>query len=140
MVVDEVCNDDTLESEKTVNPTEDEQKVSDIECKATAAEEAVADKDCDVYIIRYWDNRKSSEAQEALNYIEENLNLNFKKNKVKETDQVYKICAIENHKENEIEVKVKMKKDNWPVELSARNLQTSGQEGQVSVSLKNILR
>ena len=31
------------------------------------------DSDCDVYICTYWDNFKVSEAQEAINYIEESL-------------------------------------------------------------------
>ena len=47
-----MCNDDALESEN-VNPTEDEHKVSDIECKAEASEEPVAEQeDCAAYIIR----------------------------------------------------------------------------------------
>ena len=41
------------------------------------------DSDCDLYICTYWDNFKVSEAQKAINYIEESLKKNFEKNKVK---------------------------------------------------------
>ena len=95
------------------------------------------DNDCDVYIFRYQDNFKVGEAQEAINQIEENLNQTFRKNRVKDLDQVF----IESLEDNEFQVKVKMKKNNWPVELSARNVQTSTHPGNpVTVSIKNILR
>ena len=99
------------------------------------------DGDCDVYNFTYWDNFKVSQAQEAINYIVENLKRNFLKNRVKDSDQVFKICEIENLDENEILVKVKLKKNNWPVELSARNVQTVYKpENPVYVSIKNIQR
>ena len=82
-----------------------------------------------------------SRAQEAINYVEENLKRNFLKNRVKDLDQVFKICDVENADENEIQMKVKLKKNNWPVELSARNVQTAYKpENPVSVSIKNIQR
>ena len=100
-----------------------------------------ADNDCDIYVFRYWNNLKMSEAQEAVNHIEEKLKLNFRKNRVKDCDQVYKIDDIKNLDDNEIQVKVKMKKNNWPVELSARNCQTATYPGiPVQVSIKSILR
>jgi hypothetical protein len=93
------------------------------------------------YIFRYWDNFKVSEAQEAIDYIAGILKQNFRKNRVKDSDQVYKIGEIDNLDDNEIQVKVKMKKNNWPVEFSARNVQTASQTGDlVSVSIQNILR
>ena len=99
------------------------------------------DSDCDVYIFTYWDNFKVSEAQEAINYIEESLKKNFEKNKVKALDRVFKIYDIKNSDDNEIQVKIKMKKNNWPVELSARNVQTAYNPGNpVSVSIKSIQR
>ena len=99
------------------------------------------DGDCDVYNFTYWDNFKVSQAQEAINYIVENLKRNFLKNRVKDSDQVFKICEIENLDENEILVKVKLKKNNRPVELSARNVQTVYKpENPVSVSIRNIQR
>ena len=141
-VVDEVCNDDAYQIDD-VNLTEEGDKIADSEPNAVAEEVEDVDKmvnDCDVYIIRYLDNQKSSEAQEAVNYIEDNLKMNFMKNKVTESDQVFKICDIEILEENAIQVKVKMKKNNWPVELSARNLQTSRQDDLISVSIKSIQR
>ena len=54
---------------------------------------------------------------------------------------MFKICDVENADENEIQVKVKLKKNNWPVELSARNVQTVyKQENPVSVSIQMIQR
>ena len=95
---------------------------------------------CDVYTFTYWDNEKSSVAQEAINYIEDKLKEKFKKNKVVESDQIFKIFNIERVEENELQIKVKMRKNNWPVEKSARNVQTSGQNDPVSVSVKSIQR
>ena len=48
------------------------------------------ESDCDIYIFRYWDNFKVSEAQEAIDYIEGKLKQNFRKNRVKDSDQLYK--------------------------------------------------
>ena len=101
-VVDEVCNDDAYQIDD-VNLTEEGDKIADSEPNAVAEEVEDVDKmvnDCDVYIIRYLDNQKSSEAQEAVNYIEDNLKMNFMKNKVTESDQVYKICDIVSLEEN----------------------------------------
>jgi hypothetical protein len=50
--------------------------------------------DSDIYIFRYWDNFNSSRAQDALDYIEKNLQQNFKKNKVMDSDQIYKIHEL----------------------------------------------
>ena len=86
------------------------------------------------------DNEKPSEPQEAKDYIDRKLKQTFKKNKVKKYDQVYKICNFEYLEGNELQVKVKMRKNNWPVELSARNLQTSGRDNPISVSIKTIQR
>ena len=99
------------------------------------------DSDSDVYTFTYWDNFKVSQAQEAINYIEDNLKKNFLKNRVNDLDQVFKICGVEKADENEILVKVKLKKNNWPVELSARNTQTVySPEIPVSVSIQKIQR
>ena len=72
------------------------------------------DSDCDVYICTYWDNFKVSEAQEAIDYIEESLKKNFEKNKVKALDRVFKTYDIENSDDNEICVKIKIMKNNLP--------------------------
>ena len=134
-VVEEVIDDN-------VNLTE---KADDIVSGANPeAEEAIhvdiIDSDCDVYIFTYWDNEKKSKAQEAINYIEGKLKEKFIKNKVKESDQVFNFFEIESLGENEIQLKVKMKKNNWPVEKSARNVQTSGLDSPFSVSIKTIQR
>ena len=115
---------------------------SESEKKAEEALIEVKDKsDGDIYIFTYWDNFKVSEAQEALNYIEGKLKENFVKLKVKESDQVYKVEGIESLEENEIQIKIKLKKENWLVERSARNVQTAYKpEDPVYVSIKNILR
>ena len=115
---------------------------SESEKKAEEALIEVKDKsDGDIYIFTYWDNFKVSEAQEALNYIEGKLKENFVKLKVKESDQVYKVEGIEKLEENEIQIKIKLKKENWLVERSARNVQTAYKpEDPVYVSIKNILR
>ena len=135
-VEDEVCKDKDFASF-----AEEAEKVDD-EDVTTEEVEAVdqSENDCDMYTFRYWNNQKQSEAQEALDYIEEQLKHNFKKNKVKDSDQVFKVFNVESLDENEIQVKIKMKKDNWPVERSARNVQTSGEHIPVSVSIKNIQR
>ena len=106
------------------------------------AEEAdVVNSDCDVYTFTYWDHFKVSQAQEAINYVEENLKKSFLKNRVKDLDQVFKICDVENAEDNEIQLKVKLKKNNRPVELSARDIQTAYKPGNpVSVSIMKIRR
>ena len=82
-----------------------------------------------------------SKVQEALDYIEKSLKPNFKNLKVKDSDQIYKVDEIEHLEENEIQVKVKLKKNNWSVERAARNTQTAFLPGNpISVSMKNILR
>ena len=66
---------------------------------------------------------------------------NFLKNRVKDSDQVFKICDVKKAEENEILVKVKLKKNNWPVELSARNTQTVYNPGNpVYISIQKIQR
>ena len=70
------------------------------------------DNDCDVYIFRYRNNFKLSEAQEAIDHIEEKLKQNFRRNRVNDSDQVFQIDNIENLEDNEIQVEVKMKKNN----------------------------
>ena len=119
------------------------------EKNATAAEEATKDdeilamddSDYDIYTFRYWDNFKPSEAQEAINYIEEKLKQNFKKSKIKDSDQVFKVDSIENYEDNQILVKIKLKKDNWPVELAARNVQIATLPGNpIGVSINDIKR
>ena len=108
--------------------------------KASSSNELeVNESDCDLYIFTYWDNQKASKAQEALDYIEKTLKHNFKKLKVKDSDQIYKVDEIEHLEENEIQVKVKLKKNNWSVERAARNVQTAYLP-ENPVSIKNILR
>ena len=96
--------------------------------------------DCDLYLIRYWNNFKVSETQEELNnnYIEEKLKQTFKRNNVKDSDQVFKVFNVKSLDDDEIQVKMRMRKINWTVELSARNLQTSGED--ISVLIKTIKR
>ena len=48
-----------------------------------------------------------SEAQEAIDQIEEKLKQYFRRNRVKDLDQVFKIDDIENLEDDEIQVKVK---------------------------------
>ena len=99
------------------------------------------DSDCDLYIFTYWDNFKASKAKDTLDYLEQNLKQNFKNLKVKDSDQIYKVDKIEHLEENEIEVKIKLKKNNWSVERAARNVQTAYlPENPIFVSIKNILR
>ena len=83
------------------------------------------DSDCDVYIFTYWDNFKASKAQDALDYLEKTLKQNFKNFKVKDSDQIYKADKIDHLDENEIEVKIKLQKNNRSVERVARNVQTA---------------
>jgi hypothetical protein len=73
------------------------------------------DSDCDLYIFTYWDNFKASKAQDALDYFEKTLKENFKNLKVKDSERIYKVDKIEHLEENEIEVKIKLKKNNWLV-------------------------
>ena len=73
-------------------------------------------------------------------HIEEKLKLNFKRNNVEDSDRVFKVFNVESLDDNEIQVKIKIKKNNWPVELSARTLQTSGEDIPVSISIQNIQR
>ena len=146
LTADEVNNDvveETVKVIEEVDPSvsDDLDTYAEKATNSTNKMEVEDDSDCDIYIFRYWDNFNTSKAQEALDYIEKSLKQNFKKNKVKDLDQIYKVHEIENLDDNEIEVKVKLKKNNWSVERSARNVQTASQPGDsVSVSIKTILR
>ena len=161
---EEACSEETIENEIVAEQAEEKEEsteevvLSDSDVNLTKEDDNVAvmmetkdvaeeakdedklDMDFDVYIFTFWDNEKPSEPQEAKDYLDSNLKLTFKKNKVKESDQVYKICTFEHLEGNELQVKVKMRKNNWPVELSARNLQTSGRDNPISVSIKTIQR
>ena len=137
-VVDKI-SDEVHTNNDNANITEDVDDITDVEAEEAETKDDMG-SDCDVYTFTYWDNEKSSVAQEAINYIEDKLKEKFKKNKVVESDQIFKIFNIERVEENELQLKVKMRKNNWPVEKSARNVQTSGQNDPVSVSVKSIQR
>ena len=49
-----------------------------------------------------------------------------------------KISKVRLLEDNEVEIAVLLKKDNMPVELSARNYQTIKKDAPVSISLKRI--
>ena len=138
-----------FEVEETLNVSSEEVDTSVNNDADTIAEKALSvdemevkdDNDFDIYIFRYGDNINTSKAQDALKYIEKTLKQNFKNSKVKDSDQIYKVDEIKNLYDNEIQVKVKLKKNNWSVERSARNVQTASQPGDpVSVSIKSFLR
>ena len=101
-----------------------------------------SDEEYDTYLFSYWDNKKEGNSKEAIECISNNLTYNFSKNGVLEKDRVFDIFEVTEHEdnENEIELKVKLKKNNWPVELSARNCQTGIGDIPVTVSIKRILR
>ena len=97
-------------------------------------------KNYDEYIFSYRNNKKLSNEREASHCIAVKLKQNFLKNGVGKADQVLKICKTRSLEDNEVEVSVLMKKDQLPVELSARNCQTTSEDVPVSISLKKICR
>ena len=105
-------------------------------------ENNVKDKnDSDMYVFGYWNLHEVTKAQEAIDHIEQKLIQSFKTLKVKECDQVYKVDGIESLEDNEIQVKIKLKKSNRLVEQAARNIQTYYQpENPNSVTIKYIQR
>ena len=105
-------------------------------------ENDVKDKnDSDMYVFGYWNLHEVTKAQEAIDHIEQKLIENFKRLKVKECDRVYKVDGIESLEDNEIQVKIKLKKSNRLVEQAARNIQTYYQpENPNSVTIKYIQR
>ena len=105
-------------------------------------ENDVKDKnDSDMYVFGYWNLHEVTKAQEAIDHIEQKLIENFKTLKVKECDRVYKVDGIESLEDNEIQVKIKLKKSNRLVEQAARNIQTYYQpENPNSVTIKYIQR
>ena len=99
------------------------------------------ENDSDLYTFTYWNNLDVSKAQEAVDYIEEKLKENFKKLKVKDIDKMYKIDDIKSSEENEILVKIKLKKNNGLVERAARNVQSGYRStNQHLVSIRSIQR
>ena len=76
-----------------------------------AAETSSIDEDTDyeIYSFHYLDKSKKSEAQDAINFIEKDLQENFKKNEVTESDQIFKIEETKIAGEG-FEVKFKVKK------------------------------
>ena len=131
----------SIAAEEANKSTNDDSDTIADKAPSTNEMEVNDDSDCDVYIFTYWDNFKASKAQDALDYLEKTLKQNFKNLKVKDSDQIYKVDKIEHLEENEIEVKIKLKKNNWLVERAARNVQTEYlPENPIFVSIKNILR
>ena len=145
---EEVISDPVIEIER-VNATAEEAIVVNENDSGPNAEEAIGvlerdvqvENDSDLYTFTYWNNLDVSKAQEAVDYIEEKLKENFKKLKVKDIDQIYKIDKIESSEENEILVKMKLKKNNGLVERAARNVQTGYRsKNQHLVSIRSIQR
>ena len=94
----------------------------------------------DTFIYTYRDNMKCSVADEAVDFIENSLSKNFDQSKVKVTDRMYQILRPRQMDENEIEIKLNLKKNNWLVERSARKIQMCTEDAPVYVSLKDIAR
>ena len=111
-------------------------------CDMDTEKDVKSDEEYDTYLFSYWDNKKQGNSKEAIECISNNLTYNFSKNGVLEKDRVFDIFEVTEHEdnENEIELKVKLRKNNWPVELSARNCQTGIGDIPVTVSIKRILR
>ena len=83
---------------------------------------------------------KCSIADEAIDFIENSLSKTFDQSKVKVTDRMHQILRPRQMDENEIEIKLNLKKNNWLVECSARRIQTGSVDAPVYVSLKDIVR
>ena len=121
VVTAEEANESVVEEPSKVTEEGDTSVYDDSDAIAEKASTSIKemddkdDSDCDIYVFRYWNNLNTSKAQDALDYIEKTLKQKFKNNKVKVSDQIYKVHAIENLDDNEIEVKVKLKKNNCPV-------------------------
>ena len=96
--------------------------------------------DTDLYIYSYWDNLKSSNAEEAIDYIEGHLKQNFNDFNVIRSDQVYQIFAPIIMKDNEIKIKVNLKKNALLVEHNAQKVQSGTLDDVVYVTLKTIVR
>ena len=59
---------------------------------------------------------------------------------MKNQDRVYQIFSPKHVEDNDIEVRLNLKKKNWLVERSARKIQTGNVDAPVYVSLKDIVR
>ena len=94
----------------------------------------------DTFIYTYRDNVKCGIAEEAVDFFEDCLTKNFEENKVKNQDRVYQIFSPKHVEDNDIEVRLNLKKNNWLVERSARKIQTGNVDAPVYVSLKDIVR
>ena len=98
--------------------------------------------DHDIYVFNFWDNQKQSNTKEAVEYLESRLKHNFSKNGVKGRDKAFKTFDVKRGDENEIQLKVMMKKNsrNSPLDQSARDCQTFGQDIPITLSLESIKR
>ena len=92
-----------------------------------------------MYIHNYWDNLKGSNAEEAVDYTEGHLKQNFNDFNVIRSDQVYQIFAPTIMEDNEIEIKVKLKKNALLVEHSTRKVQSETLDDLVYITLKTIV-
>ena len=73
---------------------------------------------------------KGSIADEAIDFMESSLTKNFEDSKVKMSDRVYQIMKPIGTEE-EIEIEVNLKKNNWLVERSAKRIQTCSEDAPV---------
>ena len=112
---------------------------SDTKVKSEVLDSDEESKEFDQYVFSYWNNKKKSDGREASHFIAVNLKKNFIKNGVCKADQALKICNVRALEDNEVELTVLMKKNHWPVELSARECQTT-EDVPVSITLKKICR
>ena len=135
-----VAEDIAVESQKSILANhENEVCAQDITEEVVIRGEVSLD-DTDLYIYSYWDNLKSSNAEEAIDYIEGHLKQNFNDFNVIRSDQIYQIFAPTIMEDNEIEIKVNLKKNALPVEHSAWKVQSGTLDDVVSVTLKTIVR
>ena len=114
--VEETSHSETQDNavEASIPETQsDVAEASYIHEEVTDAEEAIVDEEIDtaIYVIEYFKNttKDNSEAQDAINFIEDSLKEAYLKYKVDVDDQVYKIMEVNPAKEGFV-IKFKMKK------------------------------
>ena len=99
--------------------------------------------DTDLYTFIYWDKLKKSVPKEAVDYVTKKLQSRFRMDNIENFNQKIDVCGVarSSQYENEIAVKVKLKKNASHVEKAARTIQIPwSKEFPIALVLKSIDR
>ena len=109
-------------------------EVDDEFCTDEPFHEGIEDgTDCEMYDVTYFDTSKPTEAQDAVNFVNEKMKFNFERYKVKESDRIFKIDQVKRSGE-EIVLQIKLKK-NCPlkVENALKNMQIFEENRKIQI-------